>query len=44
MKITEIAEAVAPKSKQIVVGKAGEKLHEQMIGQEDSPFTFEYRD
>ena len=45
MKITEIAEAVAPKSKQIVVGvRPGEKLHEQMIGQEDSPFTFEYRD
>ena len=45
MKITEIAEAVAPKSKQIVVGvRPGEKLHEQMIGQEDSPFTFEYPD
>ena len=45
MKITEIAEAVGPKSKQIVVGvRPGEKLHEQMIGQEDSPFTFEYPD
>ncbi|MHA6327192.1 UDP-N-acetylglucosamine 4,6-dehydratase (inverting) [Roseivivax sp. CAU 1753] len=43
MNITEIARVVAPESCQETVGiRPGEKLHEQMIGVEDAPFTFEY--
>jgi len=45
MAITDIAEAVAPGKRTKVVGiRPGEKLHEQMIGIEDSPNTFEYDD
>jgi UDP-N-acetylglucosamine 4,6-dehydratase len=43
MNIMDIANVVAPKAKQEIVGvRPGEKLHEQMIGVEDAPFTFEY--
>ena len=43
MKIPDIATVVAPEAKQETVGiRPGEKLHEQMIGIEDAPFTFEY--
>ncbi len=43
MKITDLARVVAPECKQEVVGiRPGEKLHEQMIGTEDSYYTFEY--
>ncbi len=43
MKVTDLAGVVAPECKQEVVGiRPGEKLHEQMIGAEDSHFTFEY--
>ena len=43
MKITDIAEAVAPgKSTKTVGIRPGEKLHEQMIGVEDAPTTYEY--
>lgn len=43
MNITEIAKAIAPNAKQKIVGiRVGEKLHEQMIGVEDAPFTYEY--
>lgn len=43
MKVTDLAEVVAPGCKQEVVGiRPGEKLHEQMVGVEDSHFTFEY--
>ena len=43
MKVTDLARVVAPECKQEVVGiRAGEKLHEQMIGAEDSHYTFEY--
>lgn len=43
MGITDIADAVAPDAKQEVVGiRPGEKLHEQMIGAEDAPHTYEY--
>lgn len=43
MKVTDLAEVVAPNSKTEIVGiRAGEKLHEQMIGAEDSYFTYEY--
>lgn len=43
MKVTDIAKAVAPKAKHKVIGiRPGEKLHEQMIGPEDAPNTYEY--
>lgn len=43
MKVTEVARVVAPEARQEVIGiRPGEKLHEQMIGIEDAPFTFEY--
>jgi UDP-N-acetylglucosamine 4,6-dehydratase (inverting) len=43
MKVTELATAIAPQARQEFVGiRPGEKLHEQMIGFEDAPFTFEY--
>ena len=45
MKITDIARLVAPGVKQVVVGiRPGEKLHEQMLGAEDSYSTYEYLD
>jgi len=43
MKITDVARVIAPDAKQEIVGiRPGEKLHEQMIGAEDSYFTYEY--
>ena len=43
MKVTDLANAVAPECKHEVVGiRPGEKLHEQMIGAEDAYYTFEY--
>jgi len=45
MKLTDIALAVSEKAKQIIIGiRPGEKLHEQMIGIEDAPFTYEYQE
>ena len=45
MKVTDIANAISRKAKQKVVGiRPGEKLHEQMIGVEDSAYTYEYDD
>lgn len=43
MRIPEIANVVAPEATQKTVGiRPGEKLHEQMIGTEDAPYTYEY--
>ena len=43
MKVTDMATAVNPNAKQEVVGiRPGEKLHEQMIGEEDALYTYEY--
>lgn len=43
MKVTDLARVLAPEAKQEVVGiRPGEKLHEQMIGAEDSFHTYEY--
>lgn len=43
MKITDLANVIAPESQQVVVGiRPGEKLHEQMIGPEDSFYTYNY--
>ncbi len=41
MKVTDIALAIAPEARHEIVGiRPGEKLHEQMIGPEDAPFTY----
>jgi len=45
MKVTDIARVVAPESRHKLVGiRPGEKLHEQMIGTEDAPYTYEYQE
>ena len=45
MKVTDIAKAVSEDVKQEITGiRPGEKLHEQMIGIEDAPYTYEYPD
>lgn len=45
MRITDIAQAVAPDAKHKIVGiRPGEKLHEQMIGIEDAYYTYEYQE
>ena len=45
MNVIDIADAIAPGcEKQIVGVRPGEKLHEQMIGTEDTAFTYEYED
>ncbi len=43
MRVDDIASVIAPDATQKIVGiRPGEKMHEQMIGVEDAPFTFEY--
>jgi UDP-N-acetylglucosamine 4,6-dehydratase (inverting) len=43
MNIIDLAKAVMPKAKHEIVGiRPGEKLHEQMIGEEDALYTYEY--
>ena len=45
MKVTDIAKAISSDTTQEIVGiRPGEKLHEQMIGFEDAPYTYEYPD
>jgi FlaA1/EpsC-like NDP-sugar epimerase len=45
MNITNIARVVAPDAEQAVIGiRPGEKLHEQMVGAEDAPYTYEYKE
>ena len=45
MNILDIAKAVNSNAKINFIGiRPGEKLHEQMIGLEDSPYTYEYAD
>jgi len=45
MNILDIARVVAPNAEQTVIGiRPGEKLHEQMVGSEDAPYTFEYEE
>ena len=45
IKITDIAKVIAPKSKFKIIGiRPGEKLHEQMISNEYSYYTYEYSD
>lgn len=43
MKVIDIAHAVSADTRQEIIGiRPGEKLHEQMIGPEDAPYTYEY--
>jgi UDP-N-acetylglucosamine 4,6-dehydratase len=43
--LIDIAKAIAPELPRKVIGiRPGEKLHEQMIGSEDAPYTIEYAD
>ncbi|MDE2427255.1 MAG: UDP-N-acetylglucosamine 4,6-dehydratase (inverting) [Burkholderiales bacterium] len=43
MKVTDLAKVVAPSAELKMVGiRPGEKLHEQMISQEDAYYTYEY--
>jgi UDP-N-acetylglucosamine 4,6-dehydratase (inverting) len=43
MKMTDVALATVPGAAHKIVGiRPGEKLHEQMIGSEDAPYTYEY--
>jgi UDP-N-acetylglucosamine 4,6-dehydratase len=43
MNILDIASAVAPDAQHKIIGiRAGEKIHEQMIGFEDAPNTYEF--
>lgn len=43
MKVTDLALSIDPDAKHDIVGiRAGEKLHEQMISEEDSYYTYEY--
>ena len=45
MKVTELARAIAPNAKHKIVGiRPGEKLHEQLISEEDAFYTYEYKD
>jgi UDP-N-acetylglucosamine 4,6-dehydratase len=45
MKMTELGRVIAPEARQEIVGiRPGEKLHEQMIGSEDSFYTYQYPD
>jgi FlaA1/EpsC-like NDP-sugar epimerase len=44
MKLVDIAHAVSETAEQKIIGiRPGEKLHEQMIGIEDAPFAYEYK-
>src|SRR5690606_28609215 len=43
MKVTDLARVIAPEAHHRIIGiRPGEKLHEQMIGAEDSYHTYEY--
>ncbi|MAD94958.1 MAG: UDP-N-acetylglucosamine 4,6-dehydratase (inverting) [Rhodobacteraceae bacterium] len=45
MKVTDVARVIAPDAQLDIVGiRPGEKIHEQMIGLEDSSYTYEYSD
>lgn len=45
MKVTDVARVISPDAEQKIVGiRPGEKLHEQMVGIEDAPYTYEYEE
>ena len=44
MKVVDIAKTISSKAKIKYIGiRPGEKIHEQMIGLEDAPYTYEYQ-
>ncbi len=44
MKVLDVAKAISPDAKIELIGiRPGEKIHEQMIGIEDAPYTYEYK-
>jgi len=44
IKILELAKIISPESKIKIIGiREGEKIHEQMIGKDDSEFTVEFK-
>ena len=44
IKVIDIARVISPKAKFKIIGiRPGEKLHEQMIGDEDSYSTYAYK-
>jgi UDP-N-acetylglucosamine 4,6-dehydratase/5-epimerase len=43
MKVIDLARTISPSARFLHVGiRPGEKLHEQMVGVEDSPYSYEY--
>lgn len=45
MKVVDIAKVCRPDANQIIIGiRPGEKVHEQMIGEDDAQYTFEHAD
>lgn len=45
MKITDLAKAICPQCKHTITGiRAGEKLHETLVPQDDGIHTYEYKD
>lgn len=45
MTISDIVEACRPNQPKVIIGiREGEKIHEQMIGESDAPYTYEYSD
>jgi UDP-N-acetylglucosamine 4,6-dehydratase (inverting) len=45
MKVVDLAHTIAPQAELKITGiRPGEKLHEQMVGPEDSHYTYEYKD
>ena len=45
IRITDLADAIAPNAVKEYIGiRPGEKVHEQMIGNEDAQYTYEYED
>ena len=44
MKVTDIARTISPNAKLKIIGiRPGEKLHEEMIGLDYAPYTYEYK-